>query len=393
MSDSCLSFREFEDLIRLAAGGTAAERAARSGTPARQAKGFSPLRNTGLKLQNGGTLEISLDYAALTGKLSTIEQVRSEVKKLASVFLEHDAVVFSEDQGITIGRYYQHTARTPNGLLVSYTPVVIASGKKCYDVRFAIPSKVLKRIHFRFTYVQLKRLKNLGFKPTRLDIAIDDYDKRIHPDLIRSAIRDKNLVRIRKSETIINDAEPTVGFTIYLGSRQSNVFFRYYDKFTQSGGKLDCWRLEGEFKDEYAESWWQALFTYDRYDEKWCKSLLLESLIGSIDFRDRSQDENVTRCPRLSWWECFIEDCGSSGGVRFTMPRQESTLQSKADWVGRQVETTLALFHAALGESGFLDYVAMWVASGQRRFNNMHRAILKLHSEYGCERLKECYNE
>jgi hypothetical protein len=385
--ESPLSFHDFQDMTSVAASSVAGvEREARR--PGRDAKpkGFNPVSNTGLNLQVGLPLEISLDYVVLTGRLSSIDVVREQINSVAARFLEDGAVVFTEDKGMTIGRYYQSTARTPNGCLFAYS---LSDDGGHFDVRFSIPGKVLKRVHFKFVWRSLKCLRQFGLKPTRIDIALDDYSKQLHPDLIRQAIRDNNLIRIRKTRTNIDDSSPCVGFTIYLGSRQSNSMLRYYDKLTESNGVLDCWRLELEAKEECAISIWDALFTLPEYDESWCKSLLLECVIGALDFRDRSHDSNIARCPRLAWWQCFVEDCQSSGGVRLPRAKQESTLKKKLAWVNRQVETTLAMLEKTLGPSGFRNYIQICVESGRRRFGRVHESILELHSERGCERISE----
>jgi hypothetical protein len=380
-----LSFHDFEDMISVAARGIeGAAREAHSDPHAAKPCGFSPDSNTGLKLQAGSHLEISLDYLVLTGKLESIDVVREQINAVASRFLEEGAVVFTEEKGMQIGRYYQSTARTPNGCLFAYSPI---EGSEYFDVRFSIPGKVLKRVHFKLAWKSLKCLRKLGLKPTRIDIALDDYSKQIHPDLIRQAIRDNNLIRIRKTRTNIDDSAPCVGFTLYLGSRQSNSMLRYYDKFTESDGALDCWRLELEAKEELAVSIWDVLFQIPEYDESWCKSLFLECVIGALDFRDRSHDSNIARCPRLCWWECFIEDCRSSGGVRLPRAKQESSLKKKLAWVNRQVETTLAMLEQALGQDGFSHYIQICLESGRRRFGKVHEAMLHLHSERGCERI------
>lgn len=99
----------------------------------------------------------------------------------------------------------------------------------------------------------LKRLLECGGHVSRIDVAIDLFDdpRATVSDLERD-YRSGQIKTRAKSSRLIEDMK-TGGKTLYLGSRQSSVFFRGYDKAIESGNLDALWiRLELEMKEKSA---------------------------------------------------------------------------------------------------------------------------------------------
>lgn len=99
----------------------------------------------------------------------------------------------------------------------------------------------------------LKRLLERGGHVSRIDVALDLFDdERATVSDLEQAYRDGQIKTRAKSSRLIEDMK-TGGKTLYLGSRQSEVFFRGYDKAIESGNLDALWvRLELEVKEKSA---------------------------------------------------------------------------------------------------------------------------------------------
>lgn len=339
----------------------------------------NPVGNTGLKLQDW---TIGADYLNLTTRLPDEESVRKCFADVAYQFNEDGGLVFTEDKGLHKGKYYAHTANTPHGIKMAWN-VRLDTG---VDVWVSIPGAALARVDGRMHLGIFKRLKSsYNFEPTRFDIALDDYLKKMSPDFIMQAIRDKNYVGFGKSSVITNQSksvEGLDGWTIYMGSRKSDKMYRYYDKNAESKGQINAFRLEAELKDFKAKQVWDLITQIPENDAnalQFYQSILLEVVIGGIDFRNLSADSNKTRCPKLEWWQEFIDYVHSTGGIKLTGIRSKSSLQKTVSWVKNQVETSLAMLRDVLGSQQFHGFIRDAIDSGRLRYTRQHEAIIKLH--------------
>ena len=122
--------------------------------------------------------------------------------------------------------------------------------------------------------------------------------------------------------------------TITIGSRSSGKYVRIYDKAVEQGADGTWTRLEVELKGDVANQAARYLL-----DGKTVQDLIT----SSIDFRDRTADEKVTRCPRLSWWDDWL---GKATKLTFSVEKAiEKTVVETFDWLKRQVGPTLSFLH------------------------------------------------
>lgn len=165
---------------------------------------------------------------------------------------------------------------------------------------------------------------------SRLDLAVTVQPMTPDPNLGRAVYDQAHLWRQDHPQA----AEPWFvggddgGWTTYIGKRQSDTFFRCYDKGAESRAQgddreaaqyADCWRMELELKGDYAERVAAAIY--------------------------RSQDEQAFT--RAHVWR-YLTDRGINppfdvdGPTRkLTQLRRRSDRERKLDWLARQVRPTV----------------------------------------------------
>lgn len=350
-----------------------------------RAVGFkrNPVGNTGLKLQ----VTLKIDYLNATAVLGSEDEVRRCLNRIAYKTCEDGGIIWTEEQGLSKGRYYAHSANTVHGSKFAWS---VRPDGKC-DVWVSLPGKVLARIDSVLHLPLFREMhRKWGFKPTRLDIALDDYSKTLPLETIVAALQANNYVHFQSYNVHQNfGRRGKCGWTVNLGSRQSDKFYRYYDKSAESNGEIDANRLEAELKDFKARQLWDVMMQIpdDGNAAVLYGGLLREVVIGGIDFRDLSADSNTSRCPRLPWWQSFIDHVNSSGGIRLGTSKRESSLQKTVTWIKTQVETSLAMLRDVLGAEQFHVFLRDAIDSGRLRYDRHHLAMLQLHA-YGYDELE-----
>lgn len=182
-----------------------------------------------------------------------------------------------------------------------------------------------------------------GLSCTRLDLAIDlrfDVPTRLLGRLVKGC-EDGQLVRPRSWSPVSNHHRRDVtGEGVYLGSRQSEVVVRVYDKGleTKTAERGRWLRFEGVFKgDRAAEVGRQASeFGADTFPS-WALSLVF----GAIDFR--TDDHKLPR-----WWAELVAGIDP---LRVTVPRPASSFGGFRDQAYRSVGHRLSRAASALGIS------------------------------------------
>lgn len=336
-------------------------------------KGFgtNPVCNTGFPLQG---VRLGLDYLTFTGK-QAVAQVQEIICLVAAIFECDRAVVWEESRAVTRGRYYDHSARLVNGGDAAWSAPG-DDGLSSY--RISIPGQVINRVPVLVVLEMILYLhKTYKINWTRIDIKLDDYSKRLDLAKVRAAAEDGNYLRFRAIS--YHEDQRKKGRTQYFGSPESDKRMRFYDKDIESKGMVDSKRIELQLREERAQIFMENLIEMGAMGEEEILQFMTEAVLAAIDFRDRSQDSNVSRCPRLDWWNEFLEYCKFQGGIRFSSPRKESSVAKKMVWIRRQVETTISIFRDILGEDGFDKFIQTCIYSGRKRYRAEHRAHIQQH--------------
>jgi hypothetical protein len=189
------------------------------------------------------------------------------------------------------------------------------------------------------------------FKVTRIDIAVDDYKKRLDFEELLTASREGMFARVRQvvPHFACLRRKRMKGWTFDVGSKQSDSYGVIYDKETESDGRIKSVRFEGRFKDEVAHDLWLQWLSIscDEF-ENLSPQFLAGKAIGIVEFVERlPKEKNISRMRRLPWWENYVAAVGSH--LRHSVEKPDTTFERAKQWVERQVFGTLAVLRKVLG--------------------------------------------
>ena len=243
--------------------------------------------------------------------------------------------------------------------------------EKIYDVWFRLPAKVLSVCDSYYSFNRfLALLRQWNFKPTRIDIAGDDYTKSLAPSTIRDAINSGLNHGFRRWRSIESDDG---GFTLYMGSNGSDRMLRYYDKSVESAGAIDAYRFEGVFKDDYAVSVWKVLFQLGK-NENCLREVLSGVLVGSVDFYSH-EIEGDRNSPKIhcQWWVDF-QALFDTSILKVRADRTKTTIDRACEWIEKSVETSLAMIENFYEQTGgdFFEWLNARLESGRTRLSSFH---------------------
>jgi len=207
---------------------------------------------------------------------------------------------------------------------------------------------------------------------TRLDLAMDDYGRTVTPADFLGAIKGPDVVthakrgRAIEGFTVREGSQPT-GATCYLGSPQSRVQLRVYDKGLESQGKQDCIRHELQLRDEPAQVVLQELAGGRNWGETWASHL-----VRFVDFRHpAAEDTNKTRWERVPWFQALV---GLAEKALAYLPKPEKTMAQVLSWLKHSIAPSLAL--AVEFWQGDLGELVTLLDDGRRRWKPRHDRIL-----------------
>jgi hypothetical protein len=344
--------------------------------------GSAPGSNTGLNSQElqGTALYVRPDWVQGTIRFRALEDLH-QCREFIEGFLK-DLFVLHPDRGRFVGKQFNNTALGIEGCLILYN----MPDQEPDDLGHAfisLPAAALATVEVRDIWRMLSGLVGVwGFKATRFDIAIDDFAKTITYEQIQSALANRNFTGFRKSTARKNYdlKQDNVGFTCTFGSRQSNRYYRFYDKEQESGGKIKSNRLEVELKEELAVAAiaeWLELSPENFEDLS--PRLLAGLVVGGISFVGRTKDKNVSRMSMLPWWKQFVEKVGCS--IRHTVSPVQTNLERKKEWFTRQVAPTVALFRKVMGMKEFKQFLASELEAAEERFTAFHETFVQLYRQ------------
>lgn len=279
------------------------------------------------------------------------------------------------------GGIWRYSARYSweSGAFIAYDPTDIDNPSDHFSI--CIPGSVLLSQDGSALIDLLRTLHRLGFRPTRLDAAFDDYSWIIDPLRVLLTALSGDVSGFRTlgiAGRTCNDGH--MGITAAFGTRGKDgggKYLRVYDKFAESGGVTDCVRWEVEFADEHAKSAFAQLLQAD--SPEYLATVLSSFVGGCVDFPKRSgRKGHLDRLPRHSWWLSLKEQMGHAKTLAY---RQETTMERRKEWVSNSVSRVLYLLQVYLESGGlsvhdFLDDVLKRGASKASE-EQVERAILE----------------
>jgi Replication initiation factor len=349
---------------------------------------LTPLSNTGLNSHLAADIIIGIDYLTVVLPIPDAGFVFDELESIARRYT--DAIEYHWSQGRFIGRQFGNWAQSPNGILAVWN--LPGENGDPGSMRISLSGKVLIRAEINTTVRFISQCLNWGGKINRIDLKADDYSRSMMPDDIIQACKDRNYSGFRQSTDQGEHSGDvyTRGWTIYLGSRQSEVFARYYNAKPVHG--IDAFRFEVEYKDENANAiakMIDSMIASDnaRYNsdskaaqrvDDFLREAIPKLIIGHYKFIDRSGGARSSRCDFLPFWDAFVQRMGGSG-IRLALPKIESTVQKSIAWVERSVVATLAMICKYTGGDK-LAYLRYLVQIGEEKMSARHETIIKVSS-------------
>ena len=191
------------------------------------------------------------------------------------------------------------------------------------------------------SYVELfNKLYEFNCHFTRVDVSFDNFtNKYFNLDRIKRCINNKEVVtKFRHSLQFIKedlDSLNNIGFTIWFGSRASDIQFVFYDKLKERiynankeiDSDIQYWnRLEMRFRNEKADT---IIYNY-----MFCSNFnqyILGIINNKISFRIKSLS-NSQRCrwQYHKWWNDFIDNVPK---IKFQSVPIEYSISKKRSWL------------------------------------------------------------
>lgn len=281
---------------------------------------------------------------------------------------------------------------TPRKIGILWDRVYYGSGGALYSekdtpidtkCRLALPGKVLRAKSAEDVVAGLKALESATRgRFTRIDIALDDYGKRLGLPTLVESIQKGHGCGFRKSALIIGLQGGSLrnrGWCLYLGSRESEKMVRYYDKFAESGGKEDCFRWECEYKGATSHAAWERISVFSRSLD--ISMVLRDLALGTVNFivkKDRNLDRG-TVCEFWSEWISYVK----SVPLRLLVVRRKTSIDRKIKWISSQVARSLSLISIAVGSTDFMGWITDLVAASSEKFSAAEFLLIKEHFSIG----------
>lgn len=226
-----------------------------------------------------------------------------------------------EDRETGIWRYQSRAVE-------SVTKAFVAWGGKNGNVAVNLPGEACEMLGFA-GIVELAA--ELDLKITRLDLAWDT-ELMTPQQVMAQHLAGNAVTHAKKTKWMEERGGKASGATFYIGARggtNNGRLVRFYDRRGPT-------RVELEVHEKRADMLWAMLTKFEA--EEWSK-LALAYLVDFVDFRDRAADMNVKRCPRLSWWEDFVQ---GASRLALPLPRKAPDLEKQKAWMQHGVAATLA---------------------------------------------------
>jgi hypothetical protein len=333
----------------------------------------TPSSNTGLECQTSTTelnqgLTVRLDWVQLVGEFSTVDEFIEVCEFVVGCF--DDVMTYRLETPRFMGKQFDGQAISARGILGLWAnPTPYGHPGSGW---ISIPGTVLARRSLQRVWGTLYPFVfKWGMRATRLDIAVDDFDKRISFDTVVESLTNRNYARFERFRIVEDFNGKVLGKTIYLGSRNSDKFVRFYDKSVESDGEIDSYRWELQSRGKHSEEILKTMLSLERpMDSDACARYLGSLVVGAVDFVDRESGDRLQRQVRLDWWQQFVDLVGNA--VRVSLPKKETLLIKTVAWFYRQVCTSMAMFREVLGPRAFGEWFRSFVETGQGRFEVQH---------------------
>lgn len=358
----------------------------------------TPSSNTGLKCQlyphdtesNSSSdkyLDIAVKVDWLQGTLEFLDESRfCEAVNFVLAGLE-DTGTWNYDTPAFMGKTWQHSGKSTKGIKWGWNNSDLENG--CLGHGFiSVPGGVLSNVSQRDVWRVMCGLHfSWGFKATRVDVALDDFGKTINPQLVIDAIKAENTEGFRTSNLYQNFDKEYQGWSIYMGSSQSDRCTRYYNKEAESKGEVNSYRWEVQLRNKFAQTFVEKYVSLSSESYDFLAPHVLSSIVTSgIGFVDRSENKRLSRLRKLGWWQEFIDKVGKA---KLSIVRKVKSIERSIGWIKKQVANTLYVLRDGLGRNRYNHFMQDIFELAKSRINSSHEALIsQTKYEFGEGRLE-----
>ena len=294
-----------------------------------------PLGNTGGKL----TLTVKLDWLTGTFPADYLEPARA-------ILAGYLGAPERLDHGF---RTYQECWRFASGALLLWS-----NGRReaCIDLN----GDSLDAVPLKWQRTLMRDLAGLGLRASRVDIALDDFGGSLRLDDVEAAAAAGNfagfrVVKTERPQRLEGGRMVDDGRGVSFGRRGKDGggrFVQVYDKALESDGEIPSVRLELRTAKDVADEAWRLLL--DAKSDGELVALMCRLVVGSIDFIERGEQVHLSRMPRLSWWQSFVDTLGRA---KLVVHRCIPPLQKSWEHIKKAVLPTLALIRTVCDSQGY----------------------------------------
>jgi len=206
------------------------------------------------------------------------------------------------------------------------------------DIHVSFPGKACRVAGQERLISFLRYSLGHGGKPTRCDVALDDYRRIVSPGQVQETLQGPDVVthaqKVLTQQGGVVGSRDLTGATVYLGAPGSRQRLRVYDKGLESAGEMDCIRWELESRKEAAETMAVALAYQD-----WGQ-VMASRLVGFVDFRSADSHSEVEERQRLPWFQLLV---GLARKASAYLPQVTRTAEEVVNWLDKAVGPSLAV--------------------------------------------------
>jgi hypothetical protein len=288
-------------------------------------------------------------------------------------FLEFDNS-FSPGRGC---KKYQNSGSSVKGCRIGWN--VDSNGVS--TTWLAMPGQALRQVDVRDFMRMCMGLHHCwSVDCRRFDAALDDYKRRVNwMEVYRACVaKDTALVGTYGIAGKADMGEELVP-TLYIGSRESQKFIRFYDAERKHGTPCDRWELE--LKHRHAQEAFKAFVNlpFDPEDKESFEQIVSQFLaglvVGAVDFVKYEEGVRYSRRKRLDWWESLCDDVGA--GIRLSPARPKPSLERSLQWFTRQVAVVVSALKDGWGTARFNAWLVNEMMDAKLRYSSYHEAVIR----------------
>jgi hypothetical protein len=291
------------------------------------------ISNTGGTFNDTHKLKLGVDWVSGTFHESRIDEVKFQVNRTFSDLFPFPAM----------GRcgLYQRSYRSVKGVVIGFDPEqTTTSTTKRQDAYLSIPAEVLKSVSVEELWYFFRRLHDdFKFRCSRLDVYIDDYQKRVTPAQIYKYFQEDKLFGFKNHDFRNSGRKKGEnGASAMFGRRGKSgagKYLRCYDKSYESRGEIDAIRYELELSQEHSRERFKAFATFE--PQAW-SGLIKSIMVSSFDFVNTKTGKKRDG-KRMKFWQQIV---GDAVEIPFDSCRKKPTMQEQVRWIHKQVSRVFA---------------------------------------------------